>query len=103
MLTMREKLTCRAEGDYRRTLPRFKEDVGFRLMYQVLSGLTSRCQSMRHNFAIVDALTNIAKKRNTTAAQLCIAWVSSLGPHVIPIPGSSYVCPHVITCRISLL
>ncbi|KAG9308788.1 aldo/keto reductase [Chiua virens] len=60
------------EGDFRRHLPRFQED------------------SMRHNFAIVDALTEIAKKKNVTAAQLCIAWVSSLGPHVIPIPGSSH-------------
>jgi len=60
------------EGDFRRTLPRFQED------------------SMRHNFAIVDALTAIAKRKDVTAAQLCIAWVSSLGPHVIPIPGSSH-------------
>ncbi|KAF8423718.1 NADP-dependent oxidoreductase domain-containing protein [Boletus edulis BED1] len=61
-----------AEGDFRRHLPRFQEE------------------SMKHNFAIVDALTDIAKKKNVTTAQLCIAWVSSLGPHVIPIPGSSH-------------
>jgi len=60
------------EGDFRRHLPRFQED------------------SLRHNFVIVDALNDIAKKKNATAAQLCIAWVSSLGPHVIPIPGSSH-------------
>lgn len=60
------------EGDFRRSLPRFQEDA------------------MRHNFAIVDALSEIAKKKNVTAAQLSIAWVSALGQHVIPIPGSSH-------------
>ncbi|KAN0087975.1 NADP-dependent oxidoreductase domain containing protein [Tylopilus felleus] len=60
------------EGDFRRHLPRFQEE------------------SMKYNLAIVDALTNIAKKKNVTAAQLCIAWVCSLGSHVIPIPGSSH-------------
>ncbi|KIK23398.1 hypothetical protein PISMIDRAFT_679360 [Pisolithus microcarpus 441] len=60
------------EGDFRRTLPRFQEDV------------------MRHNFAIVDALSDIAKKKNVTSAQLSIAWVGALGPHVIPLPGSSH-------------
>lgn len=46
---------------------------------------------MRHNFAIVDALSEIARKKNVTPAQLSIAWVSALGPHVIPLPGSSCV------------
>jgi len=35
-------------------------------------------------------LTEIAKKKNITTTQLCIGWVSSLGPHVIPLPGSSH-------------
>ncbi|KAI0061091.1 aldo/keto reductase [Artomyces pyxidatus] len=59
------------EGDFRKTLSRFKEE------------------NMRHNFAIVDALKAIADKKGITPAQLSIAWVSSLGPHVIPLPGSS--------------
>ncbi|KAI6005525.1 aldo/keto reductase [Pisolithus albus] len=59
------------EGDPRRTMPRFQDDA------------------MRHNFAIVDALSEIAKKKNITPAQLSIAWVGALGPHVIPLPGSS--------------
>lgn len=46
---------------------------------------------MKKNQKSVDALTEIAKKKNITPAQLCLAWVSSLGPHVVPIPGSSYV------------
>ncbi|KAG1877853.1 Aldo/keto reductase [Suillus subalutaceus] len=60
------------EGDYRRSLPRFQED-NFKL-----------------NFAIVDALTAIARSKNVTSAQLSIAWVASLGKHVIPLPGSSH-------------
>lgn len=60
------------EGDFRRALPRFQED------------------NFKHNFAIVDALTAIARSKNVTSAQLSIAWVASLGRHVIPLPGSSH-------------
>jgi len=48
-------------------------------------------ENFTHNLALVDALQAIAAKKNCTAAQLCIAWVASLGPHVVPIPGSSNV------------
>ncbi|KAI6100416.1 NADP-dependent oxidoreductase domain-containing protein [Pisolithus croceorrhizus] len=61
------------EGDYRHHLPRFQEDA------------------MRHNNAIVDALSEITRKKNITPAQLSIAWVGALGPHVIPLRGSSHV------------
>lgn len=60
------------EGDFRRSLPRFQED------------------NFKHNFAIVDALTAIARSKNVTSAQLSVAWVASLGKHVIPLPGSSH-------------
>jgi pyridoxine 4-dehydrogenase len=47
---------------------------------------------MKHNFALVDALTAIAKHKGVTPAQLfSIAWVSSLGANVVPLAGSSYV------------
>ncbi|KAG9315696.1 NADP-dependent oxidoreductase domain-containing protein [Chiua virens] len=59
--------------DWRRFFPRFQED------------------NLKHNAVLVDAFTEIAQKKNVTTAQLCIGWVSSLGPHVIPIPGSSRV------------
>lgn len=39
--------------------------------------------------AIVDGIKAIAEKKNITPAQLSIAWVAALGPHVIPLPGSS--------------
>ncbi|KAN0087654.1 NADP-dependent oxidoreductase domain containing protein [Tylopilus felleus] len=67
-----KKLEDLPADDSRRFFPRFQED------------------SIKHNIAIVDTLTEIAKKKNITTTQLCIGWVSSLGPHVIPLPGSSH-------------
>ncbi|KAG8686793.1 hypothetical protein FRC09_013922, partial [Ceratobasidium sp. 395] len=45
--------------------------------------------AIEKNTNIVTALTEIATKKGVTPAQLCLAWVSSLGPHVVPIPGPS--------------
>jgi pyridoxine 4-dehydrogenase len=59
------------EGDFRRNLSRFQEE------------------NLKHNFAIVDALTEIATRKRLSPAQLSIAWVSARGPHVVPLPGSS--------------
>jgi pyridoxine 4-dehydrogenase len=61
------------EGDLRTRMTRFKEE------------------NFKHNFAIVDALKAVAEKKNITPAQLSLAWVSALGPIMIPLPGSSYV------------
>jgi hypothetical protein len=66
--------------------------------------ILSRFQNLKHNFAIVDALTAIATRKGITAAQLSIAWVSALGPHVVPLPGSSCVLilplkPVCYSCR----
>ncbi|EIW85020.1 aldo keto reductase [Coniophora puteana RWD-64-598 SS2] len=60
------------EGDFRRMLPRFQPE------------------NMSKNFEIVEKLQAIAKEKGITSAQLSIAWVSSLGPHVLPLPGSSH-------------
>ncbi|KAI5122055.1 hypothetical protein M0805_006039 [Coniferiporia weirii] len=60
------------EGDMRKRMQRFQEE------------------QLKSNMAIVDGLTAIAEKKGVTAAQLCIAWVCSLGAHVVPIPGSSH-------------
>ncbi|KZT44066.1 Aldo/keto reductase [Sistotremastrum suecicum HHB10207 ss-3] len=59
------------ENDLRRRLDRFKDE------------------NLRHNLALVEALTTIAEKKKVTPAQLSIAWVSALGKHVLPLPGSS--------------
>jgi len=47
-------------------------------------------EAMKHNFALVESLGAIAEKKGISTAQLCIAWVAALGPHVIPLPGSSH-------------
>ncbi|THH16563.1 hypothetical protein EW146_g4111 [Bondarzewia mesenterica] len=57
--------------------------------FRVLTSSSKR--NLKHNFAIVDALKLIADKKGITTAQLSLAWVASRGPHVIPLPGSSYV------------
>jgi len=67
------KPTDLEEGDWRRHLARFQEE------------------NMKKNMAIVEALTQFAQRKGITTAQLSIAWVSSRGAHVIPLPGSSNV------------
>ncbi|CAL1704362.1 unnamed protein product [Somion occarium] len=61
------------EGDMRRNFTRFREEY-----FMV-------------NYAIVEALKAISEKKKITSAQLCIAWVATLGEKVIPLPGSSNV------------
>ncbi|KAG8742006.1 hypothetical protein FRC11_014546 [Ceratobasidium sp. 423] len=46
-------------------------------------------EAVKSNISLVDALKGIAEKKNITPAQLCLAWVCSLGPHVVPIPSST--------------
>ncbi|OJT14575.1 Pyridoxal reductase [Trametes pubescens] len=58
-------------GDTRRHFTRFEEE------------------NFKHNMAIVEGIKAIAEKKGVTPAQLSIAWVAALGPHVIPLPGSS--------------
>ncbi|KAI9065149.1 aldo/keto reductase [Trametes sanguinea] len=58
-------------GDMRRHFSRFSEE------------------NFKHNMAIVEGMKAVAARKNITPAQLCIAWVASRGPHVIPLPGSS--------------
>lgn len=60
------------ENDMRRRFTRFRDPENF-----------------KHNLTLVDALKAVAEKKGITPAQLCIAWVGSLGPKVIPLPGSS--------------
>ncbi|KAG8999879.1 hypothetical protein FRB90_011921, partial [Tulasnella sp. 427] len=59
------------EGDMRRRFARFQDEA------------------MAANQKIVDSLEAIAKKKGISNAELSIAFVSNLGPHMIPLPGSS--------------
>ncbi|KAF5367491.1 hypothetical protein D9758_003749 [Tetrapyrgos nigripes] len=46
-------------------------------------------EHFRNNMTLVDDIVRIAQKKGITPAQLCIAWVCTTGPTVIPLPGSS--------------
>jgi pyridoxine 4-dehydrogenase len=59
------------ENDSRRNMSRFQPE------------------NFAHNLELVNAISEIAQRKGVTPAQLAIAWVSHLGPHVVPLPGSS--------------
>ena len=59
-----------AEGDFRKSLPRYQEEY------------KDNNEKLAHGFA------EIAAKRDSTAAQLALAWVLAQGEHIIPIPGT---------------
>jgi aryl-alcohol dehydrogenase-like predicted oxidoreductase len=59
-----------ASDDFRRTLPRFDE------------------VHMENNRALAHDFSLLAKNKNSTAAQLAIAWVLAQGEDIIPIPGT---------------
>jgi aryl-alcohol dehydrogenase-like predicted oxidoreductase len=61
------------EGDYRRTSPRFVGD------------------NLDRNLALVRQVEALAERRGVTSAQVALAWVLSLGPHVVAIPGTRSV------------
>ena len=46
-------------------------------------------EAFKANLVLVDALRAIADKKGTSAAELCISFVASLGPRVVALPGSS--------------
>ncbi|KAG8743114.1 hypothetical protein FRC12_015148 [Ceratobasidium sp. 428] len=71
-LTGKLKVEDMDKSDIRNHIPRFSDQ-----------------EAVQKNQNIVKALTEIAEKKGVTTAQLCLAWVSALGPHVVSIPGSS--------------
>ncbi|EIN07515.1 aldo/keto reductase [Punctularia strigosozonata HHB-11173 SS5] len=52
-------------------------------------GIRTKEENWKHNVKVVETLSSIASKKGVTPAQLCIAWVGVLGPHIMPLPGSS--------------
>ncbi|ELU43910.1 aldo/keto reductase family domain-containing protein [Rhizoctonia solani AG-1 IA] len=46
-------------------------------------------EAVKANMNLVKELGSIAKRKKVTLAQLCLAWVCSIGPHVVPIPSST--------------
>jgi aryl-alcohol dehydrogenase-like predicted oxidoreductase len=57
-------------NDIRSTIPRFTSEA------------------RKSNHAIVDLLGNIAQRRNTTPAQIALAWLLAQKPWIVPIPGT---------------
>lgn len=62
-----------SSSDFRSTLPRF-------------NGVAAQ-----QNQAIVDAVAEVARRRETTSAAIALAWVLAQGPHIIPIPGTTKI------------
>lgn len=58
------------EGDFRKSLPRYQEAY------------------KENNDNLANGFAEIAAGKNSTAAQLALAWVLAQGEHVIPIPGT---------------
>ncbi|MFF7249402.1 aldo/keto reductase [Embleya sp. NPDC008237] len=59
-----------AEGDYRRSSPRFQ------------------AENFTANLALVEPLRRLARARGVSPAQLALAWLLSRGEDVVPIPGT---------------
>ena len=43
-----------------------------------------------HNFHMVTEITEIAREKNCTSAQLALAWLLAQGEDIIPIPGTKH-------------
>jgi len=59
------------DGDFRKLVPRFSEE------------------NFPKNLALVDRITEIAKKKGCTASQLTLAWILAQGDDFFPIPGTT--------------
>ena len=57
--------------DFRSTLPRFTPEA------------------MKANQALVDLLATIAERKNSTPAQIALAWLLAQKPWIVPIPGTT--------------
>jgi aryl-alcohol dehydrogenase-like predicted oxidoreductase len=57
-------------NDFRNILPRFTPEA------------------RKANQALVDLLSNIAKRKNATPAQIALAWLLAQKPWIVPIPGT---------------
>ena len=62
-----------AEGDFRRTAPRFQ------------------AENFDRNLEVVERVRRLAEDKGVTAGQLAIAWLLAQGEDVVPIPGTKRV------------
>jgi aryl-alcohol dehydrogenase-like predicted oxidoreductase len=61
-----------AEGDFRRTSPRFQGE------------------NFQRNLELVASVEQLAREKGCTSAQLALAWVLAQGQDVVPIPGTKH-------------
>ena len=61
-----------AADDYRRQSPRFQGE------------------NFKRNLELVERVSEIAREKNCTAAQLALAWVMAQGDDIVPIPGTKH-------------
>jgi aryl-alcohol dehydrogenase-like predicted oxidoreductase len=57
-------------NDIRSTIPRFEPEA------------------LQHNQAVVDLLTDIARRKGATPGQIALAWLLAQKPWIVPIPGT---------------
>jgi aryl-alcohol dehydrogenase-like predicted oxidoreductase len=75
------------DGDCRKIFPRFNK------------------KNMENNQKIVKQIVKMAKEKNCTPAQLCLAWILAKGNHIIPIPGTKrikYLEENLSSCKVKL-
>jgi aryl-alcohol dehydrogenase-like predicted oxidoreductase len=75
------------EDDFRRGVPRFQEG------------------NLGRNLALVDGLTDLAKEKGCTSAQLALAWLLAQDEWIVPIPGTKrrkYLEENVAATELSL-
>ncbi|MEN6621801.1 MAG: aldo/keto reductase [Smithella sp.] len=61
------------KSDFRNTAPRFTQDA------------------RKANWRLVDLLAGIAKQKNSTPAQIALAWLLAQKPWIVPIPGTTKI------------
>jgi pyridoxine 4-dehydrogenase len=67
-----DETTTFESGDFRNTVPRFTDT-----------------EARKANRAFVELLTQIAKRKNATPAQIALAWLLVQKPWIVPIPGTT--------------
>ena len=75
------------EDDFRRGLPRFQQDA------------------LRQNMRLADRVSELARSRGVTPAQLALAWVMAQGDDIVAIPGTkrrAYLEENVAAAEIEL-
>ena len=63
--------TAFSEKDFRRNLPRFSEE------------------NRKANQKLVDLINDVARKHDSTASQIALAWLLAQKPFIVPIPGTT--------------